>query len=192
MDMINGGFMRVISGSAKGHRLVAPEGLDTRPTTDRIKETLFNIISNDVYDSSFLDVFCGSGAIGIEALSREAKECIFIDNSEKSIEALKKNLKHTKLEEKAVIIKKDVISALKELGEKGEKFDIIFIDPPYLSDLYKPVLKTLAKYEILNKEGFIIIEHSKEINIFEASGFKIFKTKDFKKTTIMSFLTWED
>lgn len=184
--------MRVISGSAKGHRLVAPEGLDTRPTTDRIKETLFNIISNDVYDSSFLDVFCGSGAIGIEALSREAKECIFIDNSEKSIEALKKNLKHTKLEEKAVIIKKDVISALKELGEKGEKFDIIFIDPPYLSDLYKPVLKTLAKYEILNKEGFIIIEHSKKINIFEASGFKIFKTKDFKKTTIMSFLTWED
>ncbi|HCT65013.1 MAG TPA: 16S rRNA (guanine(966)-N(2))-methyltransferase RsmD [Lachnospiraceae bacterium] len=183
--------MRVISGKARGHKLAAPEGLDTRPTTDRIKESLFNIIAPDIYDCEFLDLFSGSGSIGIEALSRGAKKAVFVDSGKKALEAIEYNLNHTKLIDNAKIIRTDVFAAIKMLGNENAKFDIIFMDPPYMSGLYKPTLMAILAADILNKDGCIIAEHPAKVELPVAEGFKIVRTKDYKKT-VMSFWTLED
>ena len=183
--------MRVISGCAKGHKLVAPQGINTRPTTDRIKETLFNVISADVYGSKVLDIFCGSGAIGIEALSRNARISYFIDNDDEALNVLEQNLVHTKLKEKAIIIKSDAVEAIRKLGLKEEKFDIVFLDPPYASDLYLSVLESVLKEGILSKEGIIIVEQSSKDDIPLINGLKLIKEKKFG-TTKMSFWSLED
>ena len=183
--------MRVISGSAKGHKLTAPNGLDTRPTTDRIKETLFNIISPEIYGCNFLDLFSGSGGIGIEALSRGAKTAVFVDKSTKAVDAIKANLNHTKLNEGAFVYCADVFEALKTLSLKGIVFDIIFMDPPYSSEIYEKVLKSVVELSILNSEGFVVAEHSSKFEMPKVKGLKIYRTKDFK-TTAMSFLSLED
>ena len=122
--------MRVIAGSARSLRLKTLDGMDTRPTTDRIKETLFNMIGPSMFDCVFLDLFAGSGGIGIEALSRGAREAVFVENNPKAMMCVKDNLKFTKLEGKAVTLTTDVMNALYKL--EGEKvFDYIFLDPPY-------------------------------------------------------------
>ncbi|MGE4215297.1 MAG: 16S rRNA (guanine(966)-N(2))-methyltransferase RsmD [Anaerotignaceae bacterium] len=183
--------MRVISGNARGHKLATPEGLDTRPTTDRIKETLFNIIAPDIYGCEFLDLFSGSGSIGIEALSRGAKKAVFVDNEKKALEAIEYNLNHTKLADNAEIIRTEVLSAIKMLGSKNTKFDIIFMDPPYMADLYKPTLMAILAEDILNEGGYVIAEHPSKVGLPVVEGFKIVRTKDYK-TTVMSFWTLED
>ena len=183
--------MRVISGKARGLKLVAPEGLDTRPTTDRIKETLFNIIAPDIYECEFLDLFSGSGSIGIEALSRGAKKAVFVDNGKKALEAIEYNLNHTKLLENADIIRTEVLPAIKMLGSKNAKFDIIFMDPPYMEGLYKQTLVSILEANLLNKGGYVIAEHPAKVELPLVDGFRIFRTKDYK-TTVMSFWTLED
>ncbi|MDD3570268.1 MAG: 16S rRNA (guanine(966)-N(2))-methyltransferase RsmD [Lachnospiraceae bacterium] len=183
--------MRVISGKARGHKLAAPEGLDTRPTTDRIKETLFNIIAPDIYRCKFLDLFSGSGAIGIEALSRGADKVVFVDNGRKALETIEYNLNHTKLSDNAEIIRTEVLPAIKMLGSKNAKFDIIFMDPPYMAGLYKPTLMAILEANLLNKDGYVIAEYPAKVELPVAEGFKLVKTKDYK-TTVMSFWTLED
>jgi len=183
--------MRVISGNARGHKLTTPEGLDTRPTTDRIKESLFNIIAPDIYDCEFLDLFSGSGSIGIEALSRGAKKAVFVDSARKALDTIEHNLNHTKLADKAEIIRTEVLAAIKMLGSKNAKFDIIFMDPPYMSGLYKPTLMAILAADILNKDGYIIAEHPGKVELPVAEGFKLVRTKDYK-TTVMSFWTLEE
>ena len=131
--------MRVIAGSARSLKLKTLEGIDTRPTTDRIKETLFNMIAPYLYDCEFLDLFAGSGGIGIEALSRGAKEAVFVEKNPKAMECIKENLKFTRLEKKGITLTKDVLNALYQL--EGDKvFDYIFMDPPYDRGLEKEVL----------------------------------------------------
>lgn len=183
--------MRVISGKARGHKLVAPEGLDTRPTTDRIKETLFNIIAPNIYECEFLDLFSGSGSIGIEALSRGAKKAVFVDNGKKALEAIEYNLNHTKLSDNAQIIRTEVLPAIKMLGSENAKFDIIFMDPPYMAGLYKPTLMAILEENLLNKGGCVIAEYPAKVELPVVEGFKIVRTKDYK-TTVMSFWTLED
>jgi 16S rRNA (guanine966-N2)-methyltransferase len=181
--------MRVIAGTAKGLRLKSIEGLNTRPTTDRIKETLFNMISSDVYGCVFLDLFSGSGAIGIEALSRGARKSVFIENNNKALKCLKENLVHTKLDSKAQVISKDVIVGLKSLEKRKVEsieenliFDYIFIDPPYECGLEKKVLEVLSKSSIINSESTIILEA--DINTcfeyLEEIGFRLLKEKKYK------------
>ena len=118
--------MRVIAGTARSMPLKTVEGSDTRPTTDRIKETLFNILQTEIYGSRFLDLFSGSGAIGIEALSRGAKEAVFVEHSKECVKCIKDNLKFTHLDEKAVVMEQDVLSAINKLSGKGV-FDIVFV-----------------------------------------------------------------
>ncbi len=183
--------MRVISGKARGCKLKAPEGTLTRPTADRIKETLFNIISADLYDCCFLDVFSGSGAIAIEALSRNAKQAVLIENSNEAVSVIKQNLNHTKLYENAEILKNDVFVALKLLGQKKRSFDIIFIDPPYASNLYLKVIENIVQFGILNKNGYIIAEYSAKDEPINAEGLKIYRIKDYK-TTKLVFYNWEE
>ena len=120
--------MRVIAGSARRLLLKTPEGMETRPTTDRIKETLFNMIQDDLYHCQFLDLFSGSGAIGIEALSRGARQAVFVENHPDAVETIRSNLNTTRLEEQAIVMNCDVMTALKRLEERGFSFDFIFMD----------------------------------------------------------------
>ena len=136
--------MRVIAGSARSLRLKTLDGMDTRPTTDRIKETLFNMIGPSMFDCVFLDLFAGSGGIGIEALSRGAREAVFVENNPKAMMCVKDNLKFTKLEGKAVTLTTDVMNALYKL--EGEKvFDYIFLDPYRIQVLSMKIPRSLWK-----------------------------------------------
>lgn len=126
--------MRVIAGSARRRNLISPAGDSTRPTTDRIKETLFNILQGEVPDARFLDLFSGSGGIGIEALSRGSKQCIFVENGREAVHCIKTNLKNTGFSGKSQIMAMDVMQALRRLDQLGQPFDIIFMDPPYRKD----------------------------------------------------------
>lgn len=174
--------MRVISGISKGHKLKSLEGMNTRPTSDRLKETLFNIIAKDLIDCEFLDLFCGTGAIGIEALSRGAKKATFIDNSMDIKKIIDYNLNHTKLKQNAKVYTEDAIKAIYKLGNSNQKFDIIFMDPPYSKGL---IYKSLEAIKIANiSNGYIIAEHETDIDFEFLKDFKILKQKIYKKTTI--------
>ena len=163
--------MRVIAGTARRLQLKTLDGMDTRPTTDRIKETLFNMISAELYDSNFLDLFSGSGGIGIEALSRGAANAVFVE----------KNLESTKLKDRAKTMQMDVFAALSRLN--GEwKFEYIFMDPPYNHEWEKQVLEFLADTTLLADDGIIIVEASKETDLSYAEelGYSIIKEKMYK------------
>lgn len=183
--------MRVIAGSAKGHKLETIEGLDTRPTTDRIKETLFNIIAFDLPECSFLDLFAGSGAIGIEALSRGARKAVFVEQSELCGKVISRNLEHTRLTERARLIQIDVLTALDKLATEGETFDIIFMDPPYAAGLSGPALEKIVAEGLLRREGYVIVERSAKIPLEQIRGLYVEKEKKYK-TTVISFLRLEE
>lgn len=174
--------MRVIAGTAKRLQLKTIEGMDTRPTTDRIKETLFNMIAHALADSSFLDLFAGSGGIGIEALSRGAERAVFVEKNEKAVACIKDNLKHTKLDGAAQVLQMDVLMALSRLQNQGERFDYIFMDPPYNQDLERTVLEYLSESELLEEGGLIIVEASlnTDMNYVDDLGFEIVKEKVYK------------
>jgi 16S rRNA (guanine(966)-N(2))-methyltransferase RsmD len=180
--------MRVISGQARGLKLKAPEGLETRPTTDRIKESFFNIISQELYDADFLDLFSGSGSIGIEALSRGSASAVFVDAGNQSIEIIKDNLSRARLTDKAEVIKGNVLSVIDSLGAKGKQFDIIFMDPPYSMGLVEASLDAIRKANILKDNGFIVAEQSVTEPELKPAGFEVFRIKDYKRTTKMTFL----
>ena len=174
--------MRVISGSARSLKLKTLEGLDTRPTTDRIKETLFNMIQNDIYDRCFLDLFSGSGAIGIEALSRGAKKSVFVDNNSKAIDVINENLEFTKLKENALVMSKSYELAITELDSKNIVFDVVFMDPPYDKGLEKNVLELLAKSVIINNDTIVIVEASldTDFDYVDSLGFEVYREKLYK------------
>ena len=174
-------MMRVIAGTAKRLQLKTLDGLETRPTTDRIKETLFNMIAPYLYDCSFLDLFAGSGGIGIEALSRGAAEAVFVEKNPKAMACVKENLRYTKLDKKAMTIQTDVLTALYRL--EGEKeFDYIFMDPPYDQLWEKKVLEYLAGSSLLAEDGTVIVEASKETSFdyVEELGFDVIREKVYK------------
>lgn len=173
--------MRVIAGSARRTQLKTMEGSNTRPTTDRIKETLFNMIAPNIYDVHFLDLFAGSGGIGIEALSRGAERAVFVENHPAAINCIQENLKKTHLEQKASVMKMDVIQALRRLDGR-EKFDYIFMDPPYNQELEKRVMLTLSETDLLTEDALIIVEASLETNMdyLDSYGFEIEKEKKYK------------
>ena len=173
--------MRVIAGTAKRLQLKTIEGMDTRPTTDRIKETLFNMISEYLADSSFLDLFSGSGAIGIEALSRGAAHASFVEQSKKAMTCIRENLAYTKLADRADVYETDVINALSRM-EGRKTFDYIFMDPPYNQLLEKKVLEYLSTSKLLSEDGLIIVEASLETDFsyVDELGFSIIKEKIYK------------
>lgn len=172
--------MRVISGEKRGQRLIAPEGMDVRPTENRTKESLFNILSPILYDSVVLDLFAGSGAIGIEFLSRGSKFTYFIDNSSNSIDTIKENLRHTKLVGKSKVIKTDAIRALEEFRLESTKFDYIYVDPPFIEkDLIEDVLNLVSEGNLLEDKGIVVVEHAKNVNLNEE--YNDFKRYDFRK-----------
>ena len=148
--------MRIISGSARGTKLYTLEGLETRPTLDRVKESIFNIIQDRIYDSNVIDLFSGSGAIGLEFASRGAKKVILNDSSRKAIEIIHRNIEKTHLEKKVKLYNLDFKEVL--LNEKDNRFDIIYLDPPYKTDYIKEAIELIQKLKILNDKGIIIAE----------------------------------
>lgn len=175
--------MRVISGSARRKTLYTAQGLDIRPTLDRVKESIFNIIAFDVAGASVLDLFCGSGALGIEALSRGAESAVFVDNSPASVSVTEQNLKFTGLDNRAHVVLSDSIEYLKHTNQK---FDIIFIDPPYESGLYESALSEIISANILNPGGQIIAECDKvKTPPFSTDGFTDVREKIYGRVKIM-------
>lgn len=172
--------MRVIAGSARRLLLKTPEGLDTRPTTDRIKETLFNMLMPHLPDAVFVDLFSGSGGIGIEALSRGARKAYFIENNQKAITCITDNLEHTHLTDKAVVLKQDVFAALR--GSIKETADIIFLDPPYNQAYDRRVLELLQSASYVAEDTLIIIEAARDTSFayVEEFGFTVTKEKRYK------------
>ena len=173
--------MRVIAGSARHLQLKTIEGDATRPTTDRIKETLFNMLQNDVCGCRFLDLFSGSGAIGIEALSRGAEYAVFVENGKKALECIGYNLKFTRLSDKARILGTDVLDAIRRL-DQDKPFDIIFMDPPYNQAWEKKVLEVLLDTSLVDEYTLIIVEASleTEFDYLESLGYRLKKYKKYK------------
>lgn len=171
--------MRVISGSARGIALKSPpEG--TRPTVDRVKEALFGIIQFEIAGANVLDLFAGSGALGIESLSRGAEKCIFVDNSQEAINIIKGNLKSTRVSG-AEVLKMQFDAALRSFNEK---FDFIFMDPPYDSGFYTLAAKIIKERDLLSEGGRIIAEHDKDIDI---DCFSKLKSRKYGRTYISIF-----
>jgi len=177
--------MRVIAGSAKGARLTAPTGQGTRPTADRIKENIFNIIAPYVPGACFLDLFCGSGAIGIEALSRGAKSAVFVDASSEAIATVNANLDKVKFTQKSRVLKMDAFAAIKHLKE--ESFDVIFLDPPYSKSHLARMLNPLAKSNLLSNGGIIIAETSVDDEVIQIDGLVLKDERKYGNTRLMFY-----
>ncbi|NVN89571.1 MAG: 16S rRNA (guanine(966)-N(2))-methyltransferase RsmD [Desulfuromonadales bacterium] len=152
--------MRVIAGSARGTKLVAPRGMDTRPTADRVREALFSIIQSryELDGTHVMDICAGTGGLGIEALSRGASSCCFIENNREALKCLKQNLHATHCTARATVLEMDLLKALPLLAARGRCFSIIFFDPPYASELYTTVLDMLSTLELLCPGGLFIAE----------------------------------
>lgn len=153
--------MRIISGKAKGNILISPSGLTTRPTADKVKEAIFNMIQTRIYDATIIDLFSGSGNLGIEALSRDAKKAYFVDNNKNSIQVINQNLKKTNLIDTATVIQMDVIASIEKMSLSGVRADIIFLDPPYLKGFVDVVLEAIFSFKLLDSDGIIVVEHDK-------------------------------
>ena len=181
--------MRIIAGTARSLPLKTIEGMDTRPTTDRIKETLFNMLQNDVPGSYFRDLFAGSGQIGLEAVSRGARYAVFVENNKKACACIEDNIHFTKFDRETKLLQSDVISAIRSMEGKY-KFDVIFMDPPYKHEYAKEVLECLKDSSILKEDTLIIVEASLDTSFDYLSelGFELKKLKTYK-TNVHAFIT---
>lgn len=174
--------MRVIAGKARRLLLKTIDGQDTRPTTDRIKETLFNIINQDMPDCTFLDLFAGSGGIGIEALSRGARNAVLIEQNPKAAECIRENLKATRLEDAALVMNCDVLTGLKRLEGKGYTFDYVFMDPPYRLEAERRVLEYFRDSRLIHQNTVIITEAAidTDFSYLEEMGYDCIREKIYK------------
>ena len=169
--------MRVITGSARGCRLQTLDGIDVRPTTERVKEAMFSAIQFDIEGRRVLDLFAGSGQLGIEALSRGAESAVFIDNSKKSLDVVKHNLAAAKLEDRAKVIETDYLSYI---SMTPDRFDIVFMDPPYSTGLLENAIQSVTR--VLTDYAIILCEHPVDQTMPEAIGsFKHYKIYRFGK-----------
>lgn len=173
--------MRIIAGTARSLPLKTVEGMETRPTTDKTKETLFNVLQMDVPGAYFLDLFAGSGQIGLEALSRGAAYAVFIENNRKAVKCIEENIAFTKFDKQSMLLTMDVISGLHSLEGKYT-FDLIFMDPPYRHGMEEEVLRFLSHSSILKPDSRIVVEASLDTNFdyLDELGFEIDKFKKYK------------
>ncbi|MBP3729022.1 MAG: 16S rRNA (guanine(966)-N(2))-methyltransferase RsmD [Lachnospiraceae bacterium] len=179
--------MQVIAGTARRILLKTLPGDHTRPTSDRVKETLFNILQPRIPGCRFLDLFAGCGGIAIEALSRGAKEAVLVDNNRRACEIIRENLAWTHLAEKALLWQTDAAAAVKRLTDRGERFDIIFLDPPYDGGWEMLVLPLLAQSSLLAPEGLIVLETrvQRELPELEQWGLVLEREKKYKNNKHM-------
>lgn len=162
--------MRIIAGRARGTRLRMVPGNHVRPTADRIKESLFSVIGPFFDGGTVLDLFAGTGALGLEALSRGADQAIFVDLSKASCDTIRANVDATKMKDQVRIMRRDARSALKTFAKQKFQFNLIFLDPPYFEKLLEPVMKWIADFQLLSEEGILIAEHTRKEFLPESVG----------------------
>lgn len=177
--------MRVISGKNKGQRIIAPKGKNTRPTEDRVKESIFNVLMPIKADSIVLDFFCGSGQIGIEFLSRGALEAVFVDNSRESINVVNDNLERTRLKEYAKVLKNGYLKALEFLNKENFSFDYIYMDPPFNeTKMFINSLEKISNYNILKEDGILLVEHDKGMELGDIFNLKLIDNREYGSKNI--------
>lgn len=180
--------MRIISGTCRGRKLTQIQGKETRPTSDRVREALFNIIGPGILGASVLDLFAGTGALGLEALSRGAKKAVFLENSPGACKTIRENISLCKMEERAFLYQHDIMGHSLPQTIAGQTFDLIFIDPPYRQGLLEACLDKPGLKGLLSREGTIIAEQSaREPLVNKPIGLDIYRQKKYSKTFI-SFL----
>jgi 16S rRNA (guanine966-N2)-methyltransferase len=184
--------MRIIGGKYKGRRIQEPKSKDTRPTKDRVREAVFNMIRGilpDIENLSVLDLYAGSGSYGFEALSRGAEKVVFVDSDRECMRCIRLSLEQLNIPDSQVrFIKRDSIAAIEEFGSKGEQFNVIFADPPYNADLAKKTLNTLNQCDILSRFSILIIEHHIDEKLSLMDGFfTLLKEKTYKNIVISVF-----
>ncbi len=180
--------MRVISGTARGKKLVSLEGLATRPTLDRVKEAIFNILQWDIKDANVLDLFSGSGALAIEALSRGANSAVLCDVSNNAIKIIQKNLDLARVTDKAEVINEDYLETLEILKNRCKKFDLIFLDPPYKSDYIEKSIEKILENNLLSDDGIIIAETDNTNKIDKMKNINKIEIYDVRKYGIVHII----
>ena len=173
--------MRIISGTRRGQKLIEFDGESIRPTTDRVKESIFNLIQGYIYDSKVLDLFGGSGALSFESLSRGAESAVIVDMDSKSIKVIKENSERLRFSENVSIINK---SAEDYLESAKEKFDIVFLDPPYNKGFIKPIIERILEKNILEEDGIIVLESDHVDEHGEMDGLLMIKQKKYGRTFV--------
>jgi 16S rRNA (guanine966-N2)-methyltransferase len=180
--------MRIISGTSRGRRLARPKSQAIRPTSDRVKESIFNLLGNEVEGKVVLDLFAGTGSLGIEALSRGAKKALFVEKGRQALRLIQINLAQAGMEDRSEILPKDVNRALGILHQRGESFDLILMDPPYEKGLIQRTLLKLHSHRIYHKDSILIVEHDRREPIPEkVEGWTLVRQRKIGDTLI-SFL----
>lgn len=182
---LGGQNMRIIAGLAKGKKILSPIGMSTRPTLDRVKESIFDIIQNRVSGSVVLDAFAGTGSLGLEAASRGARTCYLVDKGSETYNMLRQNIINLKFDNICKSYNMDSYSALKQFAEKGLNFNLIFIDPPYMKDMIPPAVEIIEKNNLLDKEGLIVTKiDTKEVIYKGSENIILFDHRKYGNTTI--------
>ena len=185
-------ILRVISGTAKGHKLKTLKGISTRPTSDRVKESLFNIISGMIPGAGVLDIYAGTGSIGIEALSRGSDFAVFVDISNECSRIIRENLVNTKLIDKASVITGDIFITLNKISKNNKKFDIIFLDPPYNKNLVEETLNCIIENDVLKRSSIVIAEHDIDDIVSDEIGvLKKVRSTNYGDTVMSFFMVVE-
>lgn len=175
----------MIAGEAKGHKLKTIKGNTTRPTADRVKESLFNILAPYMESSEVLDLFAGTGSLGIEALSRGAASAVFVDKSGEACSIIRENLTHTAMQDRSTVYSSDFGTAVAKLALEGRKFDIVFLDPPYNKNFIQEALKILTENDIIRYEGILAAEHHIEDRLPEyEDGLETVTSRKYGETVI--------
>lgn len=176
--------MRIISGTARGRTIVAPAGDRTRPTQDKVRESLFNIIRWDVMEARVLDLFAGTGALSLESLSRGAQSAVLVDTDRAACEAIKKNIAACRMEDKARLIVRDYRQAMDQLAREGEVFDVVFLDPPYRMENTGEMCAALYDKGLLAKAFLLVVEHKRGLAPLVDERFEAFDQRDYGDTQI--------
>ena len=176
--------MRIIAGRARGTQLLAPKGLDTRPTQDKVKESLFSMIQLDVPDAAVLDLFAGSGALALESLSRGAQSAVMVDKSREALDCIRKNIAKMRMDEQATILPMDWTQALLKCKQLGKTFDLVFLDPPYRMTELGEMCGNMVELGLLNTDAMMVLEHRTGVELVMPDGFVLEKERTYGETQI--------
>lgn len=176
--------MRIIAGRARGTQLVAPKGMDTRPTQDKVKESLFSMIQLDVPDAQVLDLFAGSGALALESLSRGAESAVLVDKSREALDCIRKNVAKMRVEEQVTILPTEWAQALLKCKQQGKRFDLVFLDPPYRMTELGEMCQQMLEMGLLLPQAMMVLEHRTGVELHMPAAFSLEKERTYGETQI--------
>lgn len=179
--------MRIIAGSARGTPLLAPKGMDTRPTQDKVKESLFNMLQGQLEDGAALDLFAGSGALGLEAVSRGAGRAVLVDQSREAAQCIRRNIEKLRFQDRAELLACDWKQAVSKLSREGRRFDLVFLDPPYRMDDLGPLCDELDGAGLLNPEAVVVWERRTGTENVLSPAFSLFKQRAYGDTEMLLY-----